>query len=107
METYFYVKYVGSLKHWKDAIFKVPLVNIMRKPGSAATQYPLIGESVTVKKESKSGRARKWNGVVVSELDVFDERKLLQLNNLEDDVSSNPPGSVIDNDSSAPLAKRA
>ena len=60
----------GMLKHWKDAIFKVPLLNI-RKPGSAASQYPLIGEAVTVKKESKSGRVRKWNGVVVSELDVF------------------------------------
>ena len=38
----------------------------------------------------------------------FDERKPLQLNDLKEDVSLTPPGSVIESGrSSAPLAKRA
>lgn len=84
-------------KHWKDAVFRVPLRNVVYD--STATCLPLVGERVTVRHKRKAdARTRMWKGVVVSELELLEERRLLETNDMIDDdalsESSGPPGCV-------------
>ena len=98
--TAVYVKYVGSLWHWKDAIFNVPITNITKASGSGDPHLPpLVGDRVIVQKASRSGHIRKWNGIVVSEVDLVEEKRLLEVNEIIDNEkldadSPGPPGSV-------------
>ena len=77
------VKYTGSLKQWHDAIFLVPLENII-----GVNDIPTVGDEVKVKKRNRFGRVRVWSGVVVSEMEASECRKLLEENDLlAEDIS--------------------
>ena len=93
-----HVRYNGSLRQWRDAIFQVPLENII----GPFNVIPHVGEQVKVKKKNIfSGRVRVWNELVVSHEEVAESQKLMEENDLmldDDDVSvpesPTPPGSV-------------
>ena len=48
-----YVKYIGGLKQWEDAIFKVPLANIIPPISGWPHGMPVVSNTVTVKKANK------------------------------------------------------
>ena len=94
-----YIKYVDSLRHWKDAIFNVPTSNVVKVSGSDPKFPPLVGDRVIVRHAGRSGRVRKWNGIVVLELDILTDKRLLEMNEIDDDDKAEvespvPPGNI-------------
>ena len=70
------VKYTDRLKQWQDAIFHVPLENIV-DGRSRECGIPIVSDEVIVSKKSKSGRIRKWKGLVVLEEEAKNARELV------------------------------
>ena len=107
-----YVRYIGSLKHWKDAVFNVPIANVIKTTGES-NLLPLVGDIVFVKKENRFGRVRKWKGVVVSEMDLMEGKRLMEINDIDScadellEESPIPPGSVSPSPAAQPPRKRA
>ena len=84
--------------------------NILRSTSSSSGSLALVGDDVVVKKENRFGRIRKWNGVVVSEAELLEGRRLMEMNELDDETlgSPCPPGSVSGVDAPvAPPRKKA